>query len=115
MGELAATLSCASLNRFIYRLVRGVPFRSERDAVGDAECAFSPDGRYLATGSYDKTARIVETTTGNGRHAPHRFDGEQGAALEMTAARLEGEVRLGRRLLRLGQRLLFRCLLLGLR
>lgn len=37
MGELAATLSCASLNRFIYRLVRGVPFRSERDAVGDAE------------------------------------------------------------------------------
>ena len=25
------------LNRFIYRLVRGVPFRSERDAVGDAE------------------------------------------------------------------------------
>lgn len=37
MGELAATLSCGRLDRFIYRLVRGVPFRSERDAVGDAE------------------------------------------------------------------------------
>lgn len=37
MGELAATLSCGTLDRFIYRLVRGVPFRSERDAVGDAE------------------------------------------------------------------------------
>ncbi len=37
MGELKATLSCRNLDRFIYRLVRGVPFRSERDAVGGAE------------------------------------------------------------------------------
>lgn len=37
MGELAATFSCGRLDRFIYRLVRGVPFRSERDPVGDAE------------------------------------------------------------------------------
>ena len=45
------------------------------------------------------------TVAFDGSDAPHRFDGEQGATLEMMPTRLEGEVRLGRQLLRLAQRL----------
>jgi len=67
----------------LYDLQTGQPFFREDPGHTGAvfSVAFSPDGRFLASGGYDNTARVWDLATGKQKH---RLDGHSAKVLSVT-------------------------------